>query len=102
MYAVIRTGGKQERVEEGLTLQVELLKVDQGQEVHFNPLLVVDGDRVISSSADLLTSDVTAIVLDEVKGPKVIGFKYKPKSNQRKRWGHRQKYSLIKVIKISA
>ncbi|NNN16299.1 MAG: 50S ribosomal protein L21 [Acidimicrobiaceae bacterium] len=102
MFAVISTGGKQERVEEGAVLEVELLGSTEGTEVHFSPILVVDGDRVVSKPAELTGASVTAVVVGEAKGPKVIGFKYKSKANQRKRWGHRQHYSVIRITSISA
>ncbi|NNN11292.1 MAG: 50S ribosomal protein L21 [Acidimicrobiaceae bacterium] len=102
MYAIISTGGKQERVEEGSVVTVELLGTSDGAEVNFTPVLVVDGDRVLSKPTDLAGTSVTAVVVGEAKGPKIIGFKYKSKANQRKRWGHRQHYSVIKVTSISA
>ena len=93
MYAVIKSGGKQYRVEEGEHLAVELLG-DPG-EVELAPVLVVDGDRVLATPKELEAARVSARVVDEARGPKVTGFTYKPKTNNRKRWGHRQRYSLI-------
>ena len=101
MYAVIRTGGKQEKVSEGSRLDVERLGVDVGAEVTFTPLLVVDGDTVVSSPADLSGASVTATVVGEAKGPKIRGFTYKHKSRSRRRWGHRQGYATIEVTGIS-
>jgi large subunit ribosomal protein L21 len=100
MYAVIKSGGKQYRVEEGEQLAVELLG-DSG-EVELAPVLVVDGDRVLATPQDLEAARVSARVVDEARGPKVTGFTYKPKTNNRKRWGHRQRYSLIEITGISA
>ena len=100
MYAVIKSGGKQYRVEEGEQLAVELL--GDGGEVELAPVLVVDGDRVLATPKDLEAARVSARVLDEARGPKVAGFTYKPKTNNRKRWGHRQRYSLIEITGISA
>ncbi|HEV3134322.1 MAG TPA: 50S ribosomal protein L21 [Acidimicrobiia bacterium] len=100
MYAVIKSGGKQYRVEEGEQLAVELLG-DSG-EVELAPVLVVDGDRVLATPTELEAARVSARVVDEARGPKVTGFTYKPKTNNRKRWGHRQRYSLIEITGISA
>ena len=100
MYAVIKSGGKQYRVEEGEQLAVELLGA--AGEVELAPVLVVDGDRVLSTPQELEAARVSARVVDEARGPKVTGFTYKPKTNNRKRWGHRQRYSLIEITGISA
>lgn len=102
MYAVIATGGKQERVDVGRRLQVERLGLADGEQVSFTPVLVVDGDNVVAGSSALSGATVSARVLGEVKGPKVTGFTYKPKSNNRRRWGHRQRYSLIEITGITA
>jgi len=101
MYAVIRTGGKQERVAEGEELRVELLGAEPGAEVRFEPVLVVDGDRVLSTPAQLAGSSVVATVVGEELGPKIRAFTYKPKSNQRRHWGHRQHYTTIEITGIS-
>ena len=101
MYAVIRTGGKQERVEEGLVVQVELLGKDAGEEVTFQPVLLVDGDTVVTAADALAGSKVTARVVGEVKGPKITGFTYKNKTNSSRRWGHRQRYASIEITGIS-
>jgi len=101
VYAVIATGGKQERVEEGQTLSVELLGVDEGASVEFSPILVVDGDVVLAGPAQLTGARVTARVLGETKGPKIRGYTYKPKTRGRTRWGHRQHYSEIEITGIS-
>jgi large subunit ribosomal protein L21 len=100
MYAVIKSGGKQYRVEEGEQLAVELLGV--AGEVELAPVLVVDGDRVLATPKELEAARVSARVVDESRGPKVTGFTYKPKTNNRRRWGHRQRYSLIEITGISA
>jgi large subunit ribosomal protein L21 len=100
MYAVIKSGGKQYRVEEGEQLAVELLGA--AGEVELSHVLVVDGDRVLATPKELEAARVSARVVDEARGPKVTGFTYKPKTNNRKRWGHRQRYSLIEITGISA
>ena len=101
MYAVIKTGGKQERVEAGQVLNVEKLGKDVGDVVELTPVMLVDGDTVLATPAQLSGASVTAKVVGEAKGPKITGFKYKNKSNQRKRWGHRQHYSAIEITGIS-
>lgn len=102
MYAVISTGGKQEKVAEGQRLNVELLGVDEGESVSFTPVLLVDGDRVLASADELTGASVEARVVGAAKGPKITGFKYKNKSRSRKRWGHRQHYSTIEIVSITA
>ena len=74
MYAVIKTGGKQERVAEGQELRVELLGEDPGTEVTFAPVLVVDGDTVLATPAQLAGASVTATVSGEELGPKIRGY----------------------------
>ncbi len=101
MYAVIKTGGKQEKVEAGQILNVEKLGKDVGDEISLTPVLLVDGDTVLATPSQLAKATVTAKVVGEAKGPKIQGFTYKNKSNQRKRWGHRQHYDTIEITKIS-
>ncbi len=98
MYAVIETGGKQYTVAEGDRLDVERLA---GDEVTLRPVLVVDGAEVLATSSELGGASVTARVVGEAKGPKIKGFTYKNKSNQRKRWGHCQHYSTIEITAIT-
>ncbi|HWC10024.1 MAG TPA: 50S ribosomal protein L21 [Acidimicrobiales bacterium] len=101
MYAVIATGGKQYRVAEGQRLEVERLGATEG-EVSFVPVLVVDGDTVLAGSDALSGASVTARVVGEAAGPKIRGFTYKPKTNNRRHWGHRQHYSTIEITGITA
>jgi large subunit ribosomal protein L21 len=99
MYAVIKTGGKQYRVEEGQTVEVERLGADG--DVSFTPVLVVDGDAVLATPDQLSGASVQGRVVGQAKGPKINGFTYKNKTNQRKRWGHRQKYDAVEITAIS-
>ena len=101
MYAVIDAGGKQERVAEGQTVQVDRLAADEGAEVTFTPVLLVDGDEVLATPDQLASSSVTGRVVGEVKGPKITGFTYKNKSNIRRRWGHRQRYTAVEITGIA-
>jgi large subunit ribosomal protein L21 len=100
MYAVIQTGGKQYRVEEGQQLAVERLSASG--EVELAPVLVVDGERVLATPQQLESASVTARVVGDSKGPKIRGFTYKSKTNQRRHWGHRQHYTTIEITAISA
>src|SRR5690348_6848545 len=99
MYAVITSGGKQYRVAEGERVDVERLGPDV-ETVELTPVLVVDGDRVLATPSDLQGATVSARVVGEAKGPKITGFTYKNKTNQRKRWGHRQRYATIEITSI--
>ena len=101
MYAVIQTGGKQSRVSQGQTIDVELLGEEEGAEVTFRPILLVDGDTVVATPNELAGASVTARVVGTTKGPKIRGFTYKNKSNNRRRWGHRQHYSTVEITGIS-
>jgi large subunit ribosomal protein L21 len=101
MYAVIRTGGKQYKVEAGEQLEVERLGVDDGSEVDLAPVLLVDGETVLATPSQLEGAVVTARVVGAAKGPKINGFQYKPKSNNRRRYGHRQKFSVIEIVGIT-
>ncbi len=98
MYAVIHTGGKQYRVSEGDRLDVERL---DGDEVTLRPVMLVDGTDVLATPAQLGAASVTARVVGVAKGPKIKGFTYKNKSNERKHWGHRQHYSTIEITGIT-
>ena len=101
MYAVIETGGKQYRVEVGTELQVELLDVEPGKTITLERvLLVADGDE--SSIGRPLVADaaVSAKVLRQTRGEKLISFKYKPKARSRVKKGHRQAYTQVQITKI--
>jgi large subunit ribosomal protein L21 len=102
MYAVIKTGGKQYRVTQGQHLEVELLGGEVGSDVSFTPLLVVDGDRVVSAPSALAAAKVAGRIVGASKGPKIVGFMYKSKARARKRWGHRQNYTTVEITSVSA
>jgi len=101
MYAVIRTGASQERVEQGQRLRIDLRPEEIGAVISFEPVLIVDGDSVLSSPAQLAAAKVTASVIGEERGPKIRAMTYKAKANQRKRWGHRQRYLTVEITSIS-
>ena len=100
MYAVVKSGGKQYRVEEGQRLRVELVG-EPDSEVQFALIMLVDGDTVLATPDQLSGATVSARVVEQVKGPKINAFTYKNKSNNRRRWGHRQTYSSIEITGIS-
>jgi large subunit ribosomal protein L21 len=102
MYAVIKTGGKQYRVEPGEQLQVERLGADDGAEITLTPVLVVDGENVLATPDQLDGAEVTARVVGQAKGPKITGFTYRHKTRHRRRWGHRQGFDVLEIIGISA
>jgi large subunit ribosomal protein L21 len=99
MYAVIKAGGRQYRVAEGQRVDVDLLGTEG--DVTFAPVLLVDGETVLATPSQLSGAAVSARVVGEAKGPKITGFTYKPKTNQRKRWGHRQRYTTIEITGIT-
>jgi len=100
MYAVVKTGGKQYRVTEGQRLDIERVS-GNGEELALEPVLLVDGSDVLSTPDQLAGASVRARVVGESKGPKIDGFKYKNKTNYRRRWGHRQHYSTVEIVGIS-
>ncbi len=99
MYAIVKTGGKQYRVEQGQTLLVELLHEEPGASVALEPLLYCADDAVFD--ADGLTKvTVTAKVLEHLRGPKLVVFKFKPKRGYKRRTGHRQELTRIEITEI--
>lgn len=99
--AVIATGGKQYIVTEGDTIEVELLHAD-GKNVTFEPLMVIDGDKVSVGAPTVAKATVSAeVVEDEVKDDKVLAIRYKAKKRVHKIHGHRQRHTVIKVTKIA-
>jgi large subunit ribosomal protein L21 len=99
MYAIVKTGGKQYRVEEGQSLLVERLPVDDGGSLSLEPLLFVDGDNVVDGD-DLSKVSVQAKVLGHERGPKLRVVKFKPKRGYKRRTGHRQALTRIEVTTI--
>jgi large subunit ribosomal protein L21 len=98
--AVIKTGGKQYKVQEGETIKIEKLEAENGQKVKLETLLIADGDK-LEIGAPSLGEKVEAEVLATAKGPKVTVVKYKNKTRYKKTVGHRQKYTAVKITKIS-
>lgn len=81
-------------------LDIERVGGDVGAEIELQPVMLVDGDTVVAGS-QLGGAKVTARVVGEAKGPKIRGFTYKAKSNNRRRWGHRQRYSRVEITDIT-
>ncbi|MBW3666154.1 MAG: 50S ribosomal protein L21, partial [Actinobacteria bacterium] len=101
MYAIIRTGGKQAKVQLGDVIDIERVKGDN-EELTFAPLLVVDDEGESHSDRDKLSkTTVTAKVLGETQGEKIDIFKYKNKTGYRRRMGHRQKYTRVEITGIN-
>ncbi|NLT30149.1 MAG: 50S ribosomal protein L21 [Propionibacterium sp.] len=102
MYAIVRSGGRQHKVAVGDVLEIDKVTDEVGSSVQLQPLLVVDGDAVTSEAKALDKVKVTAEVLAETKGPKIRIFKYKNKTGYRRRQGHRQRYTQVKVTGIES
>jgi large subunit ribosomal protein L21 len=100
MYAVIKTGGKQQKVKAGDVIEVEKL-VHDGETVTFQPLLVVDDDGKTHVGAEAAKATVTAKPLGEKKGDKVKIFKYRPKSGYARHAGHRQQLTLLEIQDVT-
>ncbi|HIQ98710.1 MAG TPA: 50S ribosomal protein L21 [Candidatus Scybalocola faecavium] len=102
MYAIIATGGKQYKVAEGDIINVEKLGVEAGESVTFDQVLVVSGDEVKVGNPTVEGASVAATVVGNVKGKKVIVYKFKRKTGYHKKNGHRQAYTKVKIEKINA
>ena len=99
MFAIIETGGKQYRVNVGDVLDVERLEVDEGATVELKALMTGEGEKIAVGNE--VAAKVTAKVVKQLKGAKVIVYKYKAKKNVRKKQGHRQLYTRIKIESIA-
>ena len=99
MYAVIENGNKQYKVQEGDVVRLEKIKAAEGETVSFAPLLVSD-ENGIRTGADAANAKVTATVVEQGKDKKIIVFTYKAKKNERKKQGHRQPFTAVKIEKI--
>src|SRR5262245_23432789 len=100
-FAVIKTGGKQYKVQEGDVVAIEKLDVAQGDVQFDQVLLVANGDDVVVGQPTVSGATVTGTVLAEAKGEKKIVFRYKSKTRQRKKKGHRQPFTTVRITKIS-
>lgn len=103
MYAIIKTGGKQYMVSEGDVLTVERLEAESGEKVSFNEVLAVGGNGDVKLGNPVLTgANVEATVIENGKAKKVVVFKYKPKKDYRRKQGHRQPFTKVRIDKINA
>ena len=102
MYAVIATGGKQYRVKEGDVLCIEKIDAEVDSVVSFDVLLLGEGDEVKVGAPTVAGAKVEAKVLGQVKGEKIVVYKYKAKKNERKKQGHRQPYTKVEITAINA
>ena len=101
MYAVIASGGKQEKVAEGQQVRVELLDAEEGSDVSLVPVMVVDGATVFATPDELKGAAVKGKIVAQVKGPKINGYTFKKRTNQHRRYGHRQKYHMVEITSIT-
>ena len=101
VFAVVRAGGRQEKVEVGSIVVLDRIKADKDGNVELVPVLLVDGDKITSAASELANVTVTAEVLDDLRGPKVIIQKFKNKTGYKKRQGHRQEQTRIKITSIA-
>ena len=102
VYAIVRAGGRQEKVSVGDVLTIDKVAVAPGESIELKPLLLVDGSTVTSDAGKLAKVSVKAEVVKAAKGPKITIMKYKNKTGYRKRQGHRQPLTLVKVTAIDA
>lgn len=103
MYAVIQTGGKQYRVQQGDVIFVEKLDCQAGEAVSFDQVLLVSGEEGTKIGAPVVDGvKVEGKALAQVKGQKIIVYKYKSKKNERKKQGHRQPYTKVEITAINA
>ena len=100
MFAVIKTGGKQYRVAADDVLKIEKIKGEPGEIVQFGDVLVVGGDSVTLGVPTISGASVAAEVLEQGRGPKVIAFKKRRRKNSRRKRGHRQEYTLLRITEI--
>lgn len=101
MYAVIETGGKQYRVQEGDIITIEKIKAEVGEAVAFDKVLVLSDGNDVKVGTPYLDAAVTGSVVEHGKGQKVIIFKYKAKKDYRKKQGHRQPYTMVKIESLT-
>ena len=99
MYAIVRSGSKQQKVAVGDVIEIDRLDAAQGYTVTLPVVMVVDGEKVTATGLD--AASVTVQVTGATKGPKIVIQKYKNKTGYKKRQGHRQKYTQVKVTDIS-
>ncbi len=100
MFAIVQTGGKQYNVTEGDIIKVEKLSNAVGDKINLEVLLVSNDGKVVAGTPTVKGAEVTAEVLSHGKGDKIVVYKYKPKKNERKKQGHRQPWTELKIVSI--
>jgi large subunit ribosomal protein L21 len=100
VYAVVRAGGRQEKVSVGTIVTLDRIKGDASGKIQLPAVLLVDGDKVTTDSKALAKVQVTAEILGDLRGPKIVIQKYKNKTGYKKRQGHRQDLTRVKVTEI--
>ncbi|GAB4095905.1 50S ribosomal protein L21 [Brachybacterium squillarum] len=101
VYAIVRAGGRQEKVSVGDTIVINRVAGEAGDAVELAPVLLVDGDKITSTQADLGKVKVTAEKVEDLRGPKIRILKYKNKTGYKKRQGHRQELTRLKITGIA-
>ena len=101
VYAIVKAGGRQEKVSVGDVVVVDKVSEEIGSSIELQPLMLVDGDAITVDAAKLGKVTVKAEIVDATKGPKISIIKYKNKSGYRKRQGHRQKLSVVKITELA-
>lgn len=102
MYAIVRAGGRQEKVAVGDVVRIDKIDGEPGSTITLPAVLVVDGEKVTTDAKSLAGVTVSAEVVGAAKGPKITIMKFKNKTGYRKRQGHRQKYTDVKITDIAA
>lgn len=100
MFAIVQTGGKQYKVSENDVISVEKLALNVGEKVNLEVLLVSDNGKVVAGNPVVKGAVCEAEVVSHGKGDKIVVFKYKPKKNERKKQGHRQPFTQLKILSI--
>jgi len=102
VYAIVRSGGRQHKVAVGDIVEIDKVEAKAGDSVSLTPLLLIDGDKITTDAKKLGKASVTAEVIAETKGPKIRIIKFKNKTGYKKRQGHRQRYTQVKVTGIES
>jgi large subunit ribosomal protein L21 len=102
VYAIVRSGSRQHRVEVGSVLNIDELELDEGATIELPVVMLVDGDTLTTDAAKLATAKVTAEVVGATRGPKIHILKFKNKIGYRRHQGHRQHYTAVKITGIAA
>ncbi|MDY2941145.1 MAG: 50S ribosomal protein L21 [Varibaculum sp.] len=101
VYAIVKAGGRQEKVAVGDTIKVNSLSAEVGDKVQFDPVMIVDGDKVTSDPKAVAKVKVTGELIGDALGPKIRILKFKNKTGYKKRQGHRQPLSVVKITEIA-